>query len=179
MASAKSWLSGLQKRGLRFAVNYLAPFLLTHLLLPVIRKNVPARIVNVASAGQHFIDFDDVMLRQSYDGVRAYRQSKLALVMFTFDLAKELQGSGVTVNCLHPATYMNTKMVHESGIKPLNSVEEGAGAILYLAASPELEGKTGIYFDGKRPERADPQAYDNDARRNLWLLSQRLTKLLA
>jgi NAD(P)-dependent dehydrogenase (short-subunit alcohol dehydrogenase family) len=96
---------------LRFAVNYLAPFLLTRLLLPTLRQSVPARIVNVASAGQAPINFLDVMQEQNYDGVQAYCQSKLALVMFTFDLAEEFAGTGVTANCLHPATYMPTKMV--------------------------------------------------------------------
>jgi NAD(P)-dependent dehydrogenase (short-subunit alcohol dehydrogenase family) len=164
---------------LRFAVNYLAPFLLTHLLLPLIRKSAPARIVNVASAGQYPIDFSDVMLTHGYDGVRAYRQSKLAQVMFTLDLALTLNGSGVTVNCLHPATFMNTNMVIESGVKPLSSVEEGADAILHLATSSELEGKTGIYFDGARPGRANTQAYDEYARERLRELSLRLTNLSA
>jgi NAD(P)-dependent dehydrogenase (short-subunit alcohol dehydrogenase family) len=162
---------------LRFAVNYLASFLLTHLLLPLIRKSAPARIVNVASAGQRWIDFSDVMLTRGYDGMRAYCQSKLALVMFTFDLAESLKGSGVTVNCLHPATLMNTKMVIESGFKPLSSVEEGADTILYVATSPDLEGRTGIYFDGKRPERANAQAYDVIAREHLQALSLRLANL--
>jgi NAD(P)-dependent dehydrogenase (short-subunit alcohol dehydrogenase family) len=164
---------------LRFAVNHLAPFLLTHLLLPLIHKSAPARIVNVSSAGQYPIDFSDVMLRNGYDGVRAYRQSKLAQIMFTLDLALTLKGSGVTVNCLHPATFMNTNMVIESGVKPLSSVEEGADAILHVATSPELEGKTGIYFDGKRPERANAQAYDDAARERLRELSMRLTNLSA
>jgi NAD(P)-dependent dehydrogenase (short-subunit alcohol dehydrogenase family) len=164
---------------LRFAVNYLAPFLLTRLLLPLMRKSAPARIVNVASAGQYPIDFSDVMLGHGYDGVRAYRQSKLAQVMFTFDLSDELKGSGVTVNCLHPATFMNTKMVVESGVKPVSSVDQGANAILYVATSPELEGKTGIYFDGKRPARANDQAYDDAARERLRELSMRLTNLSA
>jgi NAD(P)-dependent dehydrogenase (short-subunit alcohol dehydrogenase family) len=162
---------------LRFAVNYLAPFLLTHLLLPLIRKSAPARIVNVASAGQHPIDFSDVMLTRGYDGMRAYCQSKLALVMFTFDLAESLKGSGVTVNCLHPATLMNTKMVIESGFNPLSSVEEGADAILHVATSPDLEGRTGVYFDGKQPDRANAQAYDAAARRRLRALSLSLTNL--
>src|SRR5215510_7038093 len=100
---------------LRFAVNYLAGFLLARRLLPLITSSAPARIVNVASAGQSPIDFSDVMLASSYDGGRAYTQSKLAQVMFTFDLARELAGSGVTVNCLHPATYMDTTMVRDSG----------------------------------------------------------------
>jgi NAD(P)-dependent dehydrogenase (short-subunit alcohol dehydrogenase family) len=164
---------------LRFAVNYLAPFLLTHLLLPLIRKSAPARIVNVASAGQCPIDFSNVMLTHGYDGVRAYRQSKLAQVMFTLDLALTLKGSGVTVNCLHPATFMNTNMVIESGVKPLSSVEEGADAILHVATSSEIEGKTGIYFDGVRPGRANVQAYDDDARERLRELSLRLTNLSA
>ncbi len=162
---------------LRFAVNYLAPFLLTHLLLPLISKNAPARIVNVASAGQQRIDFSDVMLTRGYDGFRAYCQSKLALVMFTFDLAESLKGSGVTANCLYPATLMNTKMVIESGVKPLSSVEEGANAILHVATSPGLEWQTGIYFDGKQPDRANAQAYDAAARRRLRALSLSLTNL--
>ena len=89
---------------LRFAVNYLAPFLLTRRLLPLLKSSRPARIVNVASSGQNRIDFDDVMLTRGYDAQRAYGQSKLALIVLTFDLAQELAGSGVTANCLHPAT---------------------------------------------------------------------------
>jgi NAD(P)-dependent dehydrogenase (short-subunit alcohol dehydrogenase family) len=162
---------------LRFAVNYLAPFLLTRLLLPLLRQSAPARIVNVASAGQYPIDFEDVMLERSYDGVRAYRQSKLAEIMLSFDLAEELAGSGITVNALHPATYMNTNMVIESGIEPVTSVDEGADAILYLAAAPALRDKTGLYFNRKQIARADPQAYDPSARGKLRELSLRLTGL--
>jgi NAD(P)-dependent dehydrogenase (short-subunit alcohol dehydrogenase family) len=162
---------------LRFAVNYLSGFLLTRLLLPLIVASAPSRIVNVASAGQSAIDFDDVMLTRRYDGGRAYTQSKLAQVMFTFDLARELEGSNVTVNCLHPATYMDTTMVRESGVSPLSTVDEGADAILQLAIAPELEGRTGLYFQGQRPARANPQAYDDDARRRLAALSFELTGL--
>src|SRR5262249_49807156 len=145
---------------LRFAVNYLSGFLLTHLLLPTLRGSAPARIVNVSSAGQYPIDFDDVMLVRDYEGTRAYRQSKLAQVMFTVDLAERLKGSGVTVNCLHPATFMNTNMVIESGYAPISRVEDGADAILNLATAPAVEGKTGRYFDGQREARANSQAYD-------------------
>jgi len=152
---------------LRFAVNYLSGFLLTHLLLPLIRTSTPARIVNVASAGQQPIDFDDVMLTRGYSGTRAYCQSKLAQVMFTIDLAEELQGSGVTVNCLHPATYMDTAMVREARVTPRSTVDEGAAAILNLAASPALEGRSGLYFSGLREARADRQAYDGQARQRL------------
>jgi NAD(P)-dependent dehydrogenase (short-subunit alcohol dehydrogenase family) len=161
---------------LRFAVNYLAGFLLTRLLLPLLVASAPSRIVNVASAGQSPIDFDDVMLTRHYDGGRAYTQSKLAQIMFTFDLARELDGSGVTVNCLHPATYMDTTMVRESGIAPISTVAEGAAAILHVATSPELEGKTGLYCNGKQPARAHPQAYDDAARSRLSALSLQLTE---
>jgi NAD(P)-dependent dehydrogenase (short-subunit alcohol dehydrogenase family) len=161
---------------LRFAVNYLAGFLLTRLLLPLIVPSAPARIVNVASAGQFPIDFDDVMLTRGYDGGRAYTQSKLAQVMFTFDLARELEHTGVTVNCLHPATYMDTTMVRETGVSPISTVKEGADAVLNLALSDDLSGKTGLYFDRQRISRANAQAYDETARRRLRALSLQLTE---
>jgi NAD(P)-dependent dehydrogenase (short-subunit alcohol dehydrogenase family) len=162
---------------LRFAVNYLAGFLLTRLLLPLIRKSTPARIVNVASAGQQPIDFSDVMLTRGYTGTRAYCQSKLAQIMFTIDLARELEGSGIIVNCLHPATYMDTTMVRQAGVTPWTTVEQGAEAILNLAVSPEVEGKTGRYFDGLRESRANEQAYDFKARERLRKISLELTGL--
>lgn len=156
---------------LRFAVNYLAGFLLTSELLPLLKASSPSRIVNVASAGQQAIDFDDVMLTRSYDGVRAYCQSKLAQILFTIDLAGELKGSGVTANALHPASYMNTTMVRQAGVTPWSSVETGADAILNLATSPALEGRSGLYFDGQKESRADAQAYDAKARQQLRTLS--------
>jgi NAD(P)-dependent dehydrogenase (short-subunit alcohol dehydrogenase family) len=162
---------------LRFAVNYLSSFLLTYLLLPLLTASAPARIVNVASAGQHPIDFGDVMLTHGYEGRRAYAQSKLAQIMFTFYLAQELDGTGVTVNCLHPATYMNTTMVRQAGVTPWSSVEVGAEAILNLAASPALEGRSGLYYDGLNPSRANPQAYDPAARAKLRALSLHLAGL--
>jgi len=162
---------------LRFAVNYLAGFLLTPLLLPLMKESAPARIVNVASAGQQAIDFDDVMLERGYSGVRAYCQSKLAQILFTIDLATGLEGSGVTVNSLHPASYMDTTMVRDAGVKPWSTVEEGAEAILNLATSPALEGRSGLYFDGLREARANAQAYDATARRKLRDLSLDLTGL--
>jgi len=162
---------------LRFAVNYLAPFLLTHLLLPLLRESAPARIVNVASAGQSPIDFADPMLERGYDGMRAYTQSKLALVMFTFDLAEELEGTGVAVNCLHPASLMDTKMVFETFGSASSSVHEGTDATVRLAASSELEGVTGKYFEGQREARADEQAYEREARDQLRRLSEDLTGL--
>ncbi|HEY3181965.1 MAG TPA: SDR family NAD(P)-dependent oxidoreductase, partial [Gaiellaceae bacterium] len=143
---------------LRFAVNYLAPFLLARLLVSA------QRIVNVASAGQAPIDFDDVMLERYYDGVQAYCQSKLALVMLTFDLAE----SGVTANCLHPGTYMPTKMVLEAGVRPVDSLESGVAATMRLI---ELEGVSGRYYNRLAEARAHAQAYDPEARRRLGELS--------
>jgi NAD(P)-dependent dehydrogenase (short-subunit alcohol dehydrogenase family) len=165
---------------LRFAVNYLAPFLLTDLLLPLLRRSAPARIVNVASVGQVPIDFDDMMLERGYDPMRAYRQSKLAQVMFTFELAERLRAageSGVTVNALHPATLMNTKMALESFGYAMSSIEDGVEATLRLVVAPELDGVSGRYFDRLDESRANPQAYDADARRRLWRLSAALTGL--
>ena len=161
---------------LRFAVNYLAPFLLTRLLLPLLRASSPARIVNVASIGQSRIDFEDLMFERGYDGERAYGRSKLALIMFTFDLAEALKGSGVTANALHPATLMNTRMVAEAQMAPRTSVEEGAAAVMHLAASPELEGVSGELFDGRQRSRAASQAYDRAARERLRALSEALTR---
>jgi NAD(P)-dependent dehydrogenase (short-subunit alcohol dehydrogenase family) len=162
---------------LRFAVNYLSGFLLAHLLLPLLNASVPSRIVNVASLGQHPIDFDDVMITKDYTGSRAYAQSKLAQIMFTIDLARELEGSGVTVNSLHPATYMNTTMVREGGIAPMSTVEQGGDAILHLAAGDEVADKTGLFFNGMREAQANPQAYDDGARTRLRDLSLQLTGL--
>ncbi|AZO00486.1 SDR family NAD(P)-dependent oxidoreductase [Mesorhizobium sp. M9A.F.Ca.ET.002.03.1.2] len=163
---------------LRFAVNYLAGFLLTSELLPLLKASAPARIVNVASAGQQAIDFSDVMLTRDYSGVRAYCQSKLAQILFTIDLAEQLKGTGVTVNSLHPASYMNTTMVRQAGVTPWSSVETGADAILNLATSPALEGRSGLYFDGLRESRADAQAYDEKARQQLRELSLDLVESL-
>jgi NAD(P)-dependent dehydrogenase (short-subunit alcohol dehydrogenase family) len=159
---------------LTFAVNYVAHFLLTNLLLPLLRYSAPARTVNVASAGQSPIDFDDVMLGRRYDSMRAYGQSKLAQIMFTFSLTERLGDTGVTANALHPASLMDTKMVLETFGYTMNMVEDGAEATVRLAVSSELEGVTGRYFDGRREARANRQAYDAGARRRLWNLSEEL-----
>jgi NAD(P)-dependent dehydrogenase (short-subunit alcohol dehydrogenase family) len=162
---------------LRFAVNYLSGFLLAYLLLPLLKTGAPSRIVNVASLGQHPLDFDDVMITKGYNGSRAYAQSKLAQIMFTIDLSHELEGSGVTVNALHPATYMNTTMVREGGITPISTVEQGGEAILRLAAGDNMAGKSGLFFNGMQPSQANPQAYDDAARKRLRALSLELTRL--
>lgn len=162
---------------LTFAVNYLSHFLLTRLLLPLLRESAPARIVNVASAGQSPIDFDDVMLKRGYEPMRAYGQSKLAMILDALTLAGELEGTGVSANALHPATLMDTKMVRETFGSAMSSVEEGTEATIYLATSPDLDGVSGRYFDGKREARAHGQAYDERAREDLRRLSEGLAGL--
>ena len=159
---------------LTFAVNYLSHFLLTGLLMPLLRHSAPARIVNVSSVGQNPIDFSDPMLEREYNAMRAYSQSKLAQIMFTFELAERERDAGVTVNALHPASLMDTKMVHETFGYTMSTVEEGAGAVIRLAVSPEVDGVTGAYFDGTSEARANRQAYDPQARVRLWTLSEQL-----
>src|SRR5262249_1871319 len=160
---------------LRFAVNYLAGFLLTRELLPLIAASKLARIVNVSSLGQQPIEFDDVMLTHGYSGGPAHAPSQIAPIMFTFDLARELDPAAVTANCLHPATYMATTMVRQSGVTPISSVEQGAEAILHLAQGKELDGHSGAFYNGLVPARAHAQAYDEAARARLGALSMELT----
>lgn len=164
---------------LRFAVNYLAPFLLTYRLLPLLRQTAGqtgnARIVNVASAAQQAIDLEDVMLQRNYGGMRAYSQSKLALIMFSFDLAEELAGSGVTVNALHPASLMDTNMVREWFGSPRTTVQEGAGYVERLAIGEEFSAVSGMYYDQGETSRAAEQAYDERARRRLSELTLKWT----
>jgi len=164
---------------LRFAVNYLSGFLLARRLLPLLKAAAPSRIVNVASLGQHPIDFDDVMITKNYSGSRAYAQSKLSQIMSTIDLAEELKGTGVTVNSLHPATYMNTTMVRAGGITPISTVEQGGAAILHLVNGDDVAGKSGLFFNGMNEAKANPQAYDSAARKRLRALSLELTGLPA
>ncbi len=158
---------------LRFAVNYLATYALTRLLLPLLRASAPSRIVNVASIGQQAIDFSDVMLTKDYNGMRAYRQSKLAQVLFTFDLAAELDPDGVTVNALHPATFMPTKIVSS----PISTIAQGVEATMRLIAAPDTETGTGRFYNSLDEGRANDQAYDLAARRQLRELSEQLTGL--
>jgi NAD(P)-dependent dehydrogenase (short-subunit alcohol dehydrogenase family) len=160
---------------LAFAVNYLAHFMLTYRLLPLLEASAPARIVNVSSMGQAPIDFTDVMLERSYDPGDAYRRSKLAQIMFTIDLAAELDAAHVTVNSLHPARSMNTARVINGGFQPLSTVEEGAEATMQLAVSPTLAGRSGLYFNGLNEASANAQAYDAAARAQLRALSLELT----
>jgi len=159
---------------LRFAVNYLAGFLLTERLLPLLRRSAPARIVNVASLGQHPIDFDDPMITRGYSGARAYSQSKLAQIMQAIDLAESPAAAEVTANSLHPATFMPTKIVLEEGGESLDSLELGTRAVVRLAVEPELDGVNGRFFDRLEEGTANPQAYDPRARAELRRLSEEL-----
>ncbi|MBT2365899.1 SDR family NAD(P)-dependent oxidoreductase [Streptomyces sp. ISL-10] len=163
-----------QGHELRFAVNHLAPYALTRALLPLLTASAPARVVNVASIGQDAVDFDDVMLEQDYEGLRAYCRSKLALIMASFELAAELDGSGVTVNTLHPAHLMDTDGVREYGLTPATSIDEGVRPTVRLITDPQLETTTGRYFDQFTDTRAHEQAYDTVARRRLMELTRRL-----
>jgi NAD(P)-dependent dehydrogenase (short-subunit alcohol dehydrogenase family) len=160
---------------LRFQVNYLAGFLLTRLIEPALKS--PARVVNVSSAGQMPIDFDDVMLERDYSGVRAYCQSKLAQIMFTFDLAEGYGDTDVAATCLHPATYMPTKMVLHARGSVVSTLEEGVHATGRLVTGTPSEEVNGRYFNGIVQSRAESQAYDERARARLLALSEELTGL--
>jgi NAD(P)-dependent dehydrogenase (short-subunit alcohol dehydrogenase family) len=160
---------------LRFAVNYLAPFLLTQSLLPLLRTSAPARIVHVASIGQHPLDFDDLMLERGYSGQRAYRQSKLAQIISGFELAGRLPAAEVTVNSLHPATFMPTKIVLAEHGSAIDELETGVAATTRLISDPALAGVTGRFFDRQEEARADAQAYDPAVRAELWRRSLALT----
>ena len=166
-----------------FAVNHLAPFLLTSLLAPLLRSSAPARVVTVASRVERMgrIHFDDLQLARGYGPVRAYAQSKLANVLFTYELAARLAGTGVTANCLHPG-YVNTGLMRESPDwlralwRPfLPNADRGARTALCLAASAGLTGATGGYFERCRPARSSRRSYDVSARRRLWDASAALT----
>ena len=160
---------------LTFAVNYLSHFLLTALLVDKLRE--PARIVNVSSIGQHPLDLDDLAYEQDFNGYYAYARSKLAQVLFTRTLAERLGDRDVTVNALHPATFMDTKMVLGPGGTPMSSVEEGVEATLRLIEDPALDDVTGGFYNGMREWRPDAQADDADARSRLWEESERLVGL--
>jgi NAD(P)-dependent dehydrogenase (short-subunit alcohol dehydrogenase family) len=159
-----------------FAVNYLAHFLLTRELLPVLVAAAPARIVNVASIGQRPVDFDDIMMTGNYNQLSAYSQSKLAQIMFTISLSEQLDPDEVIVNSLHPATFMDTPMVTSTGREPMSSVEDGADAVMQLAVGAGIAGRTGLYFNQLNEGRANGQAYDAEARQRLWDLSLALTE---
>ncbi|MFF5304249.1 MULTISPECIES: SDR family NAD(P)-dependent oxidoreductase [unclassified Streptomyces] len=159
---------------LTFQVDYLAAYMLSCRLAPLLVRSAPARIVNVSSAGQAPINFRDVMLERNWDGVQAYCQAKLAQISLTFDLAERLRGTGVTANALHPASYMPTKMVVNL-FTPQSTVEEGVRSTLRMITDPSLDDVTGAYFNRTQRSRAGAQAYDERDRARLRALSESLT----
>jgi NAD(P)-dependent dehydrogenase (short-subunit alcohol dehydrogenase family) len=171
-----------------FALNHLAYFLLTNLLIDLLRADAPSRIVNVSSAAHQgaVLDFDDLQSEQKYAGFRAYGRSKLANILFTHELARRLEGTGVTANCLHPGVVAtgfnrNNGLLMRLGMtiaRPfLISAEKGAQTIVYLASSPEVEGVTGEYFVNCTATTSSPVSYDDEAARRLWDVSASLTGL--
>jgi len=170
------------------ALNHLAPFLLTNLLLDLLRRNAPARVVTVASGAHQraALDFDDLQNRRGYSGFRVYGQSKLCNLYFTYELARRLDGGVVTSNALHPGFVATSFGRREGGVMGLLmpiahrfaiSPEEGARTIVYLAASPQVEGVSGKYFFEERPVRSSPVSYDAESARRLWEVSAQLTAL--
>jgi NAD(P)-dependent dehydrogenase (short-subunit alcohol dehydrogenase family) len=170
-----------------FALNHLAYFLLTNLLLDTLKASAPARIVNVASnshLGEH-LDFDNLELKRGYWAVRAYGRSKLANLYFTYELSRRLQGTGVTANAMHPG-FVRTNMGANNGwlvrlflpLVYLRSLTpaEGARTVVYLASSPEVEGVTGKYFVREREVASDPVSYDESAAKRLWDVSEKMTR---
>jgi NAD(P)-dependent dehydrogenase (short-subunit alcohol dehydrogenase family) len=154
-----------------FQVNHLAGYLLVRDLAKLLAASVPARIVIVASAGQAAIDFDDVMLERHYDPALAYHRSKLAQIMTAFDLAQRLP-AGLTVNAIHPSTYMPTKLLADS-MEPTTDLSEGVEAVLALALDQAYEEVSGEYINVNEPAQAHPQAYDEEARERLRAVSER------
>jgi retinol dehydrogenase 14 len=170
------------------AVNHLAPFLLTNLLLDLLKNSAPSRIITVASEGQRWgkIDLDDLQSKRRYRSFRVYGMSKLANIMFTYELAARLEGTGVTANCVHPGG-VNTNFGNNNrgfttllfrAFKPfMRSPEEGADTIIYLASSPDVEGMTGKYLSDRKVITASEEAYDETLRKKLWEASEELTGL--
>lgn len=167
-----------------FATNYLAPFLMTNLLLDVLKKSSPSRIINVTS-GMHYgtINFDDIEFKQKFSGAKAYGQSKLGLILFTRLLAKKLEGTSVTVNCVHPG--MNkTDLGRDAGgfsrmiFKLMGKDPKiGAETSIYLASSPDVENITGEYFVKKKIKKSSKESYDMDLAKQLWDVSKKYLKL--
>ncbi len=166
-----------------FAVNVLAPFLLTNLLLDRLKASAPARIINVASAQHNPLDFADLQNEKYFNAMRVYGQSKWAVILLSYELARRLQGSGVTVNCLSPGV-VATRLSRDFPLAfrlmtrfLFNSPEKGAETSLYLASSSEVEGVTGKYFDRCKEAQSSRNTYDEAASQRLWDMSQHLTHL--
>jgi NAD(P)-dependent dehydrogenase (short-subunit alcohol dehydrogenase family) len=167
-----------------FAVNYLAPFLMTNLLLDVLKRSAPSRIINVASAFHGgTVNFDDVEFKRSFSALKAYRQSKLALILFTRLLAEKLKDTGVTVNCVHPGR-VATNLSRDGNVfyRTFSRLfardpKKGAETSIYLASSPEIEKITGEYFADKKIKRSSAESHDMEMAKKLWDLSVRYVHL--
>jgi NAD(P)-dependent dehydrogenase (short-subunit alcohol dehydrogenase family) len=170
------------------ATNYLAPFLLTNLELNLLKDSAPSRIINVSSVGHYngHINFDDLNLEKEYGGWKAYGQSKLALVLFTHELAKKLQGTGITVNAVHPGTVATNIWARPLGpagfIMSLPklfmlSPERGADTIVYLASSNDAQGLNGEYLEKLKVKKSSDESYDEEIAQRLWDVSTKLTRL--
>jgi retinol dehydrogenase 14 len=171
-----------------FATNHLAPFLLTNLLLDLLKKSAPSRVVTVSSEAERWgnIDFDDLQSKKKYRGFPVYGMTKLANIMFTYELAERLEGTGVTATCMHPGA-VNTRFgTNNSGpmtilfraFKPfMRTPEQGADTVIWLASSPDVEGLSGRYYADRKPLEPKKIANDPAARRRLWEESERLTGL--
>jgi NAD(P)-dependent dehydrogenase (short-subunit alcohol dehydrogenase family) len=164
---------------LTFHVNHLAPFLLTNLLLKGLLKGPGARIVNVSSIAHSRgrMRFEDLQLTRGFQGYAAYAQSKLANILFTFELAERLPAEQVTANCLHPGVVSTKLLVEGFGMQGSDTVEEGAETSVFLATSEDVAGVTGRYFARQREVNPAPQALDVAARKQLWELSEKLSGL--
>ncbi len=171
-----------------FALDHLGYVLLTELLLPILKASAPARIVSVSSSAQGFgkIDFDDLQGARDYRAWRAYNQAKLANVLFTYELARRLTGTGVTATCLHPGLVatgfaQNNRSLSQRLLKVgqvfMIGPEKGAETSIFLASSPLVEGVTGKYFVDKKPKKSSKRSYDETAARRLWEISEGLTGL--
>lgn len=156
---------------MHFAVNYLAHYLLTKRLLPLIVASAPSRIINVSSGSQTPIDFEDVMMTKGYNGGRGYAQSKLAQIMMTIDMAPALERQGVVTYSLHPATTMATTMARALNVAPRSTIAEGVESVVNAVVTSE---PTGTYFNQLRPVKAQAQAYDAAAREKLRAISEKL-----
>jgi retinol dehydrogenase 14 len=170
------------------AVNHLAPFLLTNLLLDLLKRSAPSRVITVASKAERWakLNLDDLQSRRKYRGMQVYGMTKLANIMFTFELAERLRGTGVAANCIHPGAVNTSFGTNNRGImtllfrafKPfMRSPEQGADTVIYLASSPDVEGMTGKYLSDRKLITASDMAYDEDLRERLWEISEELTGL--